>query len=224
MKCTTAQVLQQKGFDHDLSAAIAGGVTGVLLSDPSGSDAAALYEAAIKLKGQLRGRAMLLIAERTDIVDASEADGVIVSQKGMLQMLVYLSHLSCHTTYLACGHPNVSACFAWHVLGDKQAPSEYEAVHHRVMLVCFSGVPAVVARRLLQQGGLVGCLVNSSTNAVKAAADGGADLIFLEVPACKSAVFSAWAVCASDMHGTCMYCLASVWYACCKHCILCLHK
>ena len=82
-KCTAQQVIDQRDFEHDLSAAIAGGVTGVLLSDASGNDAAALYEAAIKLKGQLRGRAMLLIADRTDIVDAAEADGVIVSQKGL---------------------------------------------------------------------------------------------------------------------------------------------
>lgn len=68
-------------------------MTGVLLSDATGNDAAALYEAAIKLKGQLRGRAMLLIADRTDIVDASEADGVIVGQKGWYRML--WQHTAC---------------------------------------------------------------------------------------------------------------------------------
>ena len=96
LKCTAQQILQQQDFEHDLSAAIAGGMTGVLLSDATGNDAAALYEAAIKLKGQLRGRAMLLIADRTDIVDASEADGVIVGQKGWYRMLWH------HTADMAC--------------------------------------------------------------------------------------------------------------------------
>ena len=44
-----------------------------------------------------------------------------------------------------------------------------------------TGLPTVVARRMLQQGGLVGRVVTSGSDAVKAAAD-GADLVFLEVP------------------------------------------
>ncbi|DBB09704.1 TPA: hypothetical protein ACH3X3_001344 [Trebouxia sp. C0006] len=91
-------------------------------ADASGSDGAALYEAACKLKAQLRGRAVLLIADRSDIVDAAEADGVIMSSKGL---------------------------------------------------------PTVVARRMLQQGGLVGRVVTSGADAISAAAE-GADLILLE--------------------------------------------
>lgn len=87
LKCTAQQVLQQEDFDHALSTAISAGITGILLSDATGNDAAALYEAASKLKERLRGRAMLLIADRTDIADAAEADGVIVSSKGPLEML-----------------------------------------------------------------------------------------------------------------------------------------
>ena len=51
-----------------------------------------------------------------------------------------------------------------------------------------TGLPTVVARRMLQQGGLVGRVVTSGSDAIKAAAD-GADLVFLEIPsACHSAV------------------------------------
>ena len=82
LKVAAQEVLQQLDFEDKLSEAIAGGLTGVLLADASGSDGAALYEAACKLKAQLRGRAVLLIADRSDIVDAAEADGVIMSSKG----------------------------------------------------------------------------------------------------------------------------------------------
>ena len=43
---------------------------------------AALYEAAVGLKELIRGRAVLLVANRTDIVDAVEADGVALTSKG----------------------------------------------------------------------------------------------------------------------------------------------
>ena len=82
LKVTVLDVLQQQEFEDLLSLATAGGITGVLLTEASGSDGAALYEAACKLKAQLRGRAVLLIADRTDIADAAEADGVVLSSKG----------------------------------------------------------------------------------------------------------------------------------------------
>ena len=44
----------------------------------------------------------------------------------------------------------------------------------------FVGLPTVVARRMLQQGGLVGRVVTSGADAISAAAE-GADLILLEV-------------------------------------------
>ena len=82
LKVAATEVLQEQQFTEVLSSATAGGITGVLLADTAGNDGAALYEAACKLKEQLRGRAVLLIADRTDIVDAAEADGVILSSKG----------------------------------------------------------------------------------------------------------------------------------------------
>ena len=82
LKVAAADVLQQEQFADVLSSVTAGGITGVLLTDASGTDGAALYEAACKLKEQLRARAVLLISDRTDIVDAAEADGVVLSSKG----------------------------------------------------------------------------------------------------------------------------------------------
>lgn len=45
---------------------------------------AELYEAAIKLKDLIRGRAVLLISDRTDIANAVEADGVSLTNKGIM--------------------------------------------------------------------------------------------------------------------------------------------
>ena len=46
------------------------------------SGGAELYEAAVLLKDLLRGRGILLIEDRTDIVGAAEADGVVLSRQG----------------------------------------------------------------------------------------------------------------------------------------------
>lgn len=43
---------------------------------------AALYEAGVRLKEAIRGRALLLISNRTDIVDAVGASGVALSSDG----------------------------------------------------------------------------------------------------------------------------------------------
>lgn len=69
---------------EELSAAVASGVTAVVLQQQSGADAGGeLYEAAVKLKNVLRGRAQLLIADRIDIVDASGADGALLTTAGL---------------------------------------------------------------------------------------------------------------------------------------------
>ena len=47
-------------------------------------------------------------------------------------------------------------------------------------LSSLAGLPTVVARRMLQKGGLVGRIVSSGSDAVNAAAE-GADLVFLQV-------------------------------------------
>ena len=51
---------------------------------------AELYNAAVQLKEQLRGRAILLIADRPDIADVVEAEGVVLSPQGKLRSLAAL--------------------------------------------------------------------------------------------------------------------------------------
>lgn len=83
IKVDSSEVLEQlPHFEETLAEALAGGVTSVLLSDSPESTGASLYEAASILKGFLRGRATLLVADRIDIVDAAEADGVLLTPKG----------------------------------------------------------------------------------------------------------------------------------------------
>ena len=69
-------------FEESLAQALAGGATGVLLSDSPDSSGASLYEAASIVKELLRGRATLLVSDRIDIVDAADADGVLLTSKG----------------------------------------------------------------------------------------------------------------------------------------------
>lgn len=64
-----------------LEAAVAAGATAVVLQD-SAAGAAALYEASLKVQGLLRGRAPLLLLDRTDIAAAVNADGVLLSAQG----------------------------------------------------------------------------------------------------------------------------------------------
>ncbi|KAK9834814.1 hypothetical protein WJX81_000733 [Elliptochloris bilobata] len=71
------------GATEAVAAAVAGGATAVLLAGTGTTGGAELYEAACQLREVLRGRAVLLIEDRTDIVDAAEADGVVLSQRGV---------------------------------------------------------------------------------------------------------------------------------------------
>lgn len=64
----------------EINDAITAGATAVLLD---GSDnAAALYEAAVKVKELLRQRAALLLLDRLDIAAAVGAEGVVLSPTG----------------------------------------------------------------------------------------------------------------------------------------------
>ena len=61
-----------------LEAALQAGATGfVLLED--GAGAGPLYETACALRSSLRGRALLLVADRPDVAAAADADGVLLS-------------------------------------------------------------------------------------------------------------------------------------------------
>lgn len=65
---------------EQVSRAVGAGATAVILQ--ASQDSGSLYEAAVKLKELLRGRAALLLVDRTDIVQAAEADGVLLTDNG----------------------------------------------------------------------------------------------------------------------------------------------
>jgi thiamine monophosphate synthase len=74
------------GILEDIRAAVAGGATAVVLcpgGDAGAGGSGELYQAAVRLKELLRGRAALLIADRTDIVDAAGADGAVLTEGGL---------------------------------------------------------------------------------------------------------------------------------------------
>jgi len=66
---------------NDVNAAVTAGATAVVLG-AGAAGAAGLYEAAVQLKALLRGRAALLLLDRTDIATAVEAEGVVLSAAG----------------------------------------------------------------------------------------------------------------------------------------------
>ena len=73
---------QRAGAVEDICAAVAAGATAVVLRQ-GGEGSGELYEAAVRLKELLRGRAALLVADRTDIVDVVGADGALLSPDGL---------------------------------------------------------------------------------------------------------------------------------------------
>jgi len=71
---------QAEQLAAQLNDAITAGATAVLLD--GGDNAAALYEAAVKVKELLRERAALLLLDRLDIAAAVGAEGVVLSPTG----------------------------------------------------------------------------------------------------------------------------------------------
>lgn len=72
---SSEQLLEQ------INDAVTAGATAVVLD--GGDNAAALYEAAVKLKELLRERAALLLLDRLDIAGAVGAEGVVLSSTGV---------------------------------------------------------------------------------------------------------------------------------------------
>lgn len=62
---------------------------GAVVLDGGDQSGARLYEAACALKSFLRDRAYLLIAERVDIAAAVGASGVVLSDSGKYQYVVF---------------------------------------------------------------------------------------------------------------------------------------
>ncbi|KAG7669644.1 hypothetical protein Ndes2437B_g05823 [Nannochloris sp. 'desiccata'] len=67
----------------DVAAAVAGGATAVVITETADGGAAQLYETALAVKEMLRGRAALLLSDRTDIANAIDAEGVLLSSSGL---------------------------------------------------------------------------------------------------------------------------------------------
>jgi hypothetical protein len=68
-------------FDQDLDNAIESGATAVVLSDKQ-AGGADLFNAAAHVKEVVRGRAVVLIEDRTDIATACQLDGVMLTPQG----------------------------------------------------------------------------------------------------------------------------------------------
>lgn len=75
------------------SAAASPGIWKVVINVCQCTGGAELYEAAVLLKSVLRGRGILLIEDRTDIVGAAEADGVVLSRQGVVLIDCASHHL-----------------------------------------------------------------------------------------------------------------------------------
>jgi thiamine monophosphate synthase len=83
VQITADEVLDGSAALNALSAAVKAGATGVVLSEAApGAGSSRLYDAAVKLKELLSGRAALLVADRLDIAQAAEANGVLLSDTG----------------------------------------------------------------------------------------------------------------------------------------------
>ena len=86
-----------------LEAAVASGATAVILADDTGdATTRELFNAALALKESLRGRAALLVADRTDIAASAECDGVVLSDDGV-PVVVARKSLTSASGVVACG-------------------------------------------------------------------------------------------------------------------------
>lgn len=132
---------------------------------------AELYEAAVLLREILRGRAALFIQDRTDIAGAAEADGVILSSRGMLL----------HSQLFRVHHANECAQSSAIMQASNSCYKSRRADGKHKMQMPVAGIPTVVARRSLpDNANLVGRKVASGQEAQRAAAD-GASLVIVEV-------------------------------------------
>lgn len=75
-------LMSAAGMADVVSQVVGSGATAVVLTETSGAGGNALFEAVVKLKEQLRGRAALLVVDRIDIVQAAGADGVLLTAQG----------------------------------------------------------------------------------------------------------------------------------------------
>ncbi|KAJ9519855.1 hypothetical protein QJQ45_014579 [Haematococcus lacustris] len=84
LQVDSQQVMDSPEFCDAIVQSVSAGATGVVLNEAPGTDASSsLYEATVKLKELLRGRAALLLVDRMDITQAAEADGVLLTGRGV---------------------------------------------------------------------------------------------------------------------------------------------
>lgn len=76
------QVLADPSVLESLGEALRGGCNAVVLWDETNAGAAVLYDAALRIQEVLRGRAALLLVDRTDIATAVAAEGVVLTDQG----------------------------------------------------------------------------------------------------------------------------------------------
>lgn len=152
----------------------------MLSEDDSGGSV--LYDAACHLRELLRGRAALLIVDRTDIVDAAEADGVLLSPRGATCALA-------PSTPMSYGRSTNERCPAWLACFTICDTSQEATSNHILPSLCAAsplhmyaaGLPTGVARRMMSGGAsLVGRMVSTADESATAAKD-GANFVVLQV-------------------------------------------
>lgn len=84
LRVSTSDVLNGD-FTEIVGQGVKGGATAVVLSEDvdASSGAGDLYDAALRLQDVIRGRASLIIEDRTDIANAVDADGILLTSRGV---------------------------------------------------------------------------------------------------------------------------------------------
>lgn len=88
LQVEASAVLVDASVVETISQALQGGCNMVILWD-SNSNAAAMYDAALRIQELLRGRAALLLVDRTDIALAVGAQGVLLTRQGVSPLIAY---------------------------------------------------------------------------------------------------------------------------------------
>eukprot|EP00892_Ulva_mutabilis_P005497 jgi/Ulvmu1/3319/UM155_0002.1 len=78
---TTDAILDSNAADS-VESYVRGGASAIIVRDPS-SGGGDLFKAAAKLKDIVRGRIPVLLEDRTDIVSATQVDGVVLTERGV---------------------------------------------------------------------------------------------------------------------------------------------
>lgn len=180
------QLARSPGTVDDITAAVAGGATAVLLREGTSGGATKLYEAVIAVKEALRGRAALLVQDRTDIADAAGADGVLLSPAGL-------------PTVVAKGMLQSGSALVGRAVADGDAAVQAAAEGASFVVVQTSGgsptAEAVASARQQRSGASVPVLVELTSNLESGVLQGllnaGANGILLDLDALSPVAVAA---------------------------------